>query len=770
MQLREQPSVLDQLSADLRDRTQIEADTIFAARQRLGILIYLIIAVIGWSGTSYRHDHFVVLLTFTVLFALGLTVRLFVVSAHDKIRAKSVELWYRLAAFSVFILATSFGFLLAHAMATYGLESWNFIVILIWNTGVVSGSVVSLAPSSKIFKILLSGLLLPPLACALSLHSSPALQYAFANLMFLLFTLMQGKQVSADFWKQLAGKFLEEQRKREIDAARHVAENALVAAEEARRKAEHAAKARSEFLANMSHEIRTPMNAVMGMTTLILDQELPSETLDYVNTIRSSSDALLTIINDILDFSKIESGKLDLENEPFCLHDCVEEALELLANRAAEKNLELVAQIDPRVSEWVFGDITRTRQILLNLVGNAVKFTMHGEVVLSAGIGNKEDGSKTLHVAVRDTGIGIPPEKIGSLFQSFTQVDSSTTRRFGGSGLGLAISKRLTELMGGRVWVTSELGVGSIFQLELPYQPAHAEKPASPTANDWLGKRIMVVDDNETSRLTLTSYLNRWKFSSHAVASAKEALQSLRAEHADAVLLDGHMPEMNGTELALAIAQEFGSAAPPMIMLLSSGAASAKVAFGDRVSPLAAILSKPIRRQQLRRTIGQVLSGLENLQIAASARTLDSDFARRVPLHILLAEDNAVNQKVAVRMLERLGYRPDFVGNGLEVLEALGRQHYDVVLMDVQMPEMNGLDATRQIISTWGQSRPWITALTAGAMKENRDECLTAGVDDFLTKPINVQELQRALERCFQHRTIAVEPYRSILEPTTVVS
>jgi len=749
MQIREQPPVLAELSPDLRSKAEKEAAAIFAARLSMGVVIYPIIAVVVWISTDYGHEHLSEFVALTALTAVGIILRLSVLSAREKICAKSPELWYRLIGLSVVILASTFGLLLAHAIAIYGFEKWTPIIILIWITGVISGSALSFAPNGKLLRLQLCGLLLPPLVCALWLHSSTALQYAFANVIFFLFTLFQGKQMNADFWKQLTARFLEDQRREEIELARRIAE-------EERDKAKQAAKARSEFLTNMSHEIRTPMNAVMGMTNLILDQDLPNETLDYVKIIRSSSDALLTIINDILDFSKIESGKLEIENEPFCLYDCIEEVLELLANRATQNKVELVAQIDPDVAEWISGDVTRTRQILLNLVGNAVKFTAQGEVVVSAALRRNGAGSQTLYLAVRDTGIGIPAEKIAGLFQSFNQVDNSTVRRFGGTGLGLAISKRLTELMGGRIWVSSEFGVGSVFQIEIPYQPAAGQEATTEAASDWPGKRILVVDDNETNRISLTSYLNRWKFRSRAVSCGEEAMEAMRSEFWDAILLDWQMPGMSGAEFALAVRQEFGSATPPIIVL-SSASVSSKEAFGDGPGRVAAVLSKPVRRQQLQRVVGEVLSGSAGAKATQSAKIFDADFSKRIPLRVLLAEDNAVNQKVAIRMLERLGYRPDAVGNGLEVLEALRRQTYDLVLMDVHMPEMNGLDATRSVIDAWGTKRPWITALTAGAMKENREDCIAAGVDDFLTKPINVKELQEALERCFYNLKLQVE-------------
>ncbi len=516
--------------------------------------------------------------------------------------------------------------------------------------------------------------------------------------------------------------------------------------ENAKQAAEEGLRAKSQFLANMSHEIRTPMNAVMGMTSLLLDFDLPEDAKDYINTIRTSSDSLLSIINDILDFSKIESGKLDLEHIPISLHECLEEAAELLAPKCAEKGLEIAVDVDSALCDFVYGDSTRLRQIVVNLIGNAVKFTESGEVIIRATKKVDADGRKQIHVAVHDTGIGIAAEKLDRFFQSFTQVDASTTRKFGGTGLGLAISKRLTELLGGRMWVTSELGVGSTFQFTIPYEPAPAQKLPPGPPKDWAGKRALIVDDNATNRLVLTAYLTRWNLASKAVTSGSEALVELRSGAYDLLLLDWLMPEMDGIDLARAVKKEFGSAAPPMIML-SSSAASVREAFGDQEIPFAAVMTKPIRRQQLHRILLRILSGLT--EQSRNERTTEGILADRAPLRILVADDNLINQKVALRLLERMGYRPDVVANGLEVLEALRRQHYDIVLLDVQMPEMDGLEAARRICAEREPSnRPFLTALTAGAMKEDRERCLAAGMDNYLSKPIKVQELQEALEHC----------------------
>jgi signal transduction histidine kinase/CheY-like chemotaxis protein len=766
MTLREQPQSLSRLSPDSRTHAKNEAGKVFAIRLRSTVFVQALILAAVWASTSYPIDHYNVLEGVSVLLALGITLNVLAISARKTIWNQSSNRWYGMVAVATLMTAGSLGLLLAHSIASYGFGNWNSTMVMIWNTVAVASCIVNLAPNTRIFRLQVTLLLLPALAYSVSLDTAIAFHYVIANVALFLFSILQGKQVNTDFWGQLASRFLEEQRASEIDSVRRTAEQALSGAKRARAKAEEAAKARSEFLANMSHEIRTPMNAVMGMTSLILDQNLPAETIDCVNTIRSSSDALLTIINDILDFSKIESGKLDLEEEPFSLQDCVEEVLELLANRAAEKKIELAATIDPQISEKIIGDITRTRQILLNLVGNAVKFTTHGEVVVSAEI-HRANGKELLNLAVRDSGIGIPQDKIASLFQSFSQVDASTTRRFGGTGLGLAISKRLTELMGGRIWVTSQPDIGSIFQLEIPYRAANAPATAPVVLKGLVGKRVLVVDDNEISQQIILSQLASWKCVARAVPSAQRALHVMRNEPWDTVLIDWYMPEQDGAQLALAIKREFASTAPPLV-LLSSGSASAKESLGAAAGLIAAVVPKPVRRRQLERALDQLFNGVSEKQPVASHKIFDSDFAKRAPLRILLAEDNPVNQKVAIRMLERLGYRLDAVGNGLEVLDALRRQSYDIVLMDVQMPEMNGLDATRRIISNWGIDRPWITALTAGAMKENRDECIEAGVDDFLTKPINVQELEAALKRCFNGLSGRHGAYSSVIQPETI--
>jgi signal transduction histidine kinase/CheY-like chemotaxis protein len=743
------------LDGDHDDLLRPHVDRDLARRARAGTLLYPGALISFAVATGLLRERPVLVITFGVLMTVIAAWRWHGLVTFERSYERNPWRWARLFTIGYWLAASVWSMFAALTILADGLGIQS-TATLCATAGIAAGGCTTLAPNRRLVLQYLVLLTTPvALISPFALGSTGYVLSAFM-LLYIVFLLRLARSQHAEYWHALRSNFALQRQTEEL--------------ERARRAAEEATAAKSEFLATMSHEIRTPMNGVIGMSGLLLDSPLTAEQREYATVIQSSGNALLAIINDILDFSKIEAGKLDIETVDLDLRVTIEEVLDLLAEHAAGKHIDLALLVEPDVPRMVGGDPGRIRQILLNLVGNAIKFTSEGEVVVrveNAGQSTDrgaDDGtgeSTEVRISVEDSGTGIAADKLERLFQPFSQVDSSTTRQHGGTGLGLAIAKSLSERMGGRIGVASELGVGSTFwfTLLLTRRP-EAALPPPPDLGTVTGRepapvRALVVDDNQTVRQQLQQQLEAWGVAVDTASGAEAALRAIEDarqgdRHHDLALIDLNMPGTSGPDLAHRIRDGGDPVAGAMVLMTS---------LADRQGPamasqagFAAHLPKPIRQSQLGRCLERVLGRHDGDELDPCGTVLTPEQTPAevgaFKLRVLLAEDNIVNQKVAVRMLERLGCRVDVAANGREAVHAFERFPYDIVLMDCQMPEMDGFEATAEIRRLeMDERRTPVIAITANALKGDRERCLAAGMDGYVAKPVQREDIVEALQR-----------------------